>query len=133
MLFFYSLALFAVVVLGSPWWLLRLATSGKYREGLTERLGLVPRRVVDVLPTHGEVVWLHAVSVGEVLAVSPLIQRLRSEGLTGLISTTTRTGQRLARERFGSGNVFYFPLDFAWIVRRYLRELRPRMLILAET
>jgi 3-deoxy-D-manno-octulosonic-acid transferase len=133
MLFFYSLALFAVVVLGSPWWLLRMATSGKYREGLTERLGLVPHRVVDVLPAHGEVVWLHAVSVGEVLAVSPLIQRLRSEGLTVLISTTTRTGQRLARERFGAGNVFYFPLDFAWIVRRYLRELRPRILILAET
>ena len=96
-------------------------------------LGLLPRRVVDGLPAHGEVVWLHAVSVGEVLAVSPLIQRLRSEGLTVLISTTTRTGQRLARERCGAGNVFYFPLDFAWIVRRYLGELRPRMLILAET
>ena len=133
MLFFYSLALFAVLVLGSPFWLVRMATSGKYREGLFERLGAVPRRVTAALTGDKPVVWAHAVSVGEVLAVSRLIERLRASGCVVLVSTTTRTGQRLARERFGSQNVFYFPLDFAWIVRRYLRVLRPRLLVLAET
>jgi 3-deoxy-D-manno-octulosonic-acid transferase len=139
MLFFYSLALFAVLVLGSPFWLVRMATSGKYREGLAERLGAVPGRVILALRADEQaqksVIWIHAVSVGEVLAVSHLIQRLRAEAhqCTVLISTTTRTGQRLARERFGAEHVFYFPLDFAWIVRRYLHALRPRLLVLVET
>src|SRR6185437_897613 len=50
-----------------------------------------------------------------------------------LISTTTRTGQALARERFGPDRVFYCPLDLPWAVRAYLDALRPRMLVLAET
>ena len=50
-----------------------------------------------------------------------------------MVSTTTRTGQRLARERFGAERVFYFPLDFAFAVRAYLRALRPRMVVLVET
>ena len=50
-----------------------------------------------------------------------------------LISTTTRTGQELARERFGAERVFYCPLDLPWAVRAYLNALQPRMLILAET
>ena len=134
MLVFYSLALLLVLVVGSPYWLFRMATSGKYREGLAERLGRVPRRVVESL--RGEpVIWVHAVSVGEVLAASRLIEELqvRTSGFRIVISTTTRTGQTLARERFGADRVFYFPLDFAWSVRAYLKVLRPKMLVLLET
>ena len=75
MLIAYSFALVLVLVLGAPWWLLRMATSGKYREGLTERLGVVPRRVRDGIAGKS-VVWVHAVSVGEVLAASRLIDEL---------------------------------------------------------
>jgi 3-deoxy-D-manno-octulosonic-acid transferase len=50
-----------------------------------------------------------------------------------VVSTTTATGQKLARERFGEENVFYFPLDFAFSVRRYLRALRPELVVVAET
>jgi len=50
-----------------------------------------------------------------------------------VVSTTTRTGQALARERFGAGRVFYMPLDFAWAVRAYLRVLKPRALVLMES
>jgi 3-deoxy-D-manno-octulosonic-acid transferase len=53
--------------------------------------------------------------------------------LNVLLSTTTQTGQRLARERWGAERVFYFPLDFRWIVRKYLRALRPALIVLAET
>lgn len=138
MLVLYSLALFLVLIVGSPWWLFRMATSGKYREGLLERLGFIPRRV---RAAHDEkpVVWIHAVSVGEVLAASRLIEELTCRGREYwkpwrvVISTTTRTGQKLARERFGPERVFYFPLDFAFAVRSWLRVLRPRMLILLET
>ena len=81
-------------------------------------------------------IWLHAVSVGEVLAVSRLVTELGpqlSRNSQLLISTTTRTGQALARERFGANRVFYCPLDLPWAVRAYLNALKPRLLILAET
>ena len=79
-------------------------------------------------------VWLHAVSVGEVLAVSRLVEELDRvfPGYQVMVSTTTRTGQKLARERFGANRVFYCPLDLPWAVRAYLDALNPRMLILAE-
>lgn len=130
----YSLALLLVLVVGAPWWLLRMATSGKYREGLGERLGRVPARVRSGL-TGAPLIWIHAVSVGEVLAASRLIEELtqRLPEWQIVISTTTRTGQKLARERFGGSRVFYFPLDFAFAVRAWLRALRPRLLVLAET
>jgi 3-deoxy-D-manno-octulosonic-acid transferase len=138
MLILYSLGLFLVLVVASPWWLWRMATSGKYREGLTERLGFIPARIRASLT--GEVLWIHAVSVGEVLAASRLIDELtqRLPGYRIFVSTTTRTGQKLARERFGldssgQSRVFYFPLDFAFAVRSWLRVLRPRMLVLLET
>jgi 3-deoxy-D-manno-octulosonic-acid transferase len=141
MLILYSLALCLVLVLGSPWWLFRMATSGKYREGLTERLGFIPQRLRASCGS-GPILWIHAVSVGEILAASRLIteltQRLAPSGIRVVVSTTTRTGQNLARDRFGhdqfgSARVFYFPLDFAWAVRRWLRFLHPRLLILLET
>ena len=131
---FYSLALLLVLLVGSPWWLLRMATSGKYREGLPERLGFVPERLTKARDQR-RTIWIHAVSVGEVIAASGLIRRLRERAseYRVVISTTTRTGQKIARARFGAESVFYFPLDFAWSVRRYLHALRPVMLVLMET
>ncbi|MGA7886477.1 MAG: 3-deoxy-D-manno-octulosonic acid transferase [Acidobacteriaceae bacterium] len=130
----YSLALLLVLVVGAPWWLLRMVTSGKYREGLGERLGRVPARVRGWL-TSAPLIWIHAVSVGEVLAASRLIEdlTLRLPDWQIVVSTTTRTGQMLARERFGAQRVFYFPLDFAFAVRSWLRALNPHLLVLAET
>jgi 3-deoxy-D-manno-octulosonic-acid transferase len=131
-LFFYNVALLAALVAGAPWWLWKMATTRKYREGLSERLGKVRLRKVQ---GGRPLIWLHAVSVGEVLAVSRLVGELDRAfpGLDLVISTTTRTGQALARERFGADRVFYCPLDLPWAVRAYLNALRPRLLILAET
>ncbi|MDR3773825.1 MAG: 3-deoxy-D-manno-octulosonic acid transferase [Terracidiphilus sp.] len=131
-LFFYNLALLAALILGAPWWLLRMATAQKYREGLLERLG-------RVRPLIGQgsrpLIWVHAVSVGEVLAVSRLVKTLDAAlpDYFVAVSTTTRTGQALARERFGATRVFYCPLDLPWAVRSYLNVLQPRLLVLAET
>jgi 3-deoxy-D-manno-octulosonic-acid transferase len=73
--------------------------------------------------------------VGEVLAASSLIAQLsaRADGYRVVVSTTTRTGQKIARDRFGAENVFYFPLDFAFAVRSWLRALRPSLVVLLET
>ena len=130
-LFFYNLALLAALIVGAPWWLFRMATTRKYREGLLERLGWVRSGVRREQP----VIWVHAVSVGEVLAVSRLVKELdiALPEFSVVISTTTRTGQALARERFGANRVFYCSLDLPWAVRAYLKALQPRLLVLAET
>ena len=136
-LLFYNLLLLAALVLGAPWWLWKMTTTHKYRAGLIERLGRVPAWLRRTKGSGQErpVIWLHAVSVGEVLAVSHLVGELDrafpSHKL--VISTTTRTGQELARQRFGPERVFYCPLDLPWAVRAYLNALQPRLLILAET
>ena len=140
-IFFYNVALVAALVAGAPWWLWRIATTAKYREGMGERLGLIRTGLVGrglsaaAKQDRRPVIWLHAVSVGEVLAVSRLVGDLDRvlPGHRVLISTTTRTGQALARERFGAGRVFYCPLDLPWAVRVYLKALRPELLVLAET
>lgn len=133
LLILYTCALFLVLIVGLPWWLFRMATSGKYREGLSERLGFVPARLRQGDPRR--TIWVHAVSVGEVLAASRLVNELGAcaPQYRVLLSTTTRTGQRLARDRTGINHTFYFPLDFPWIVRRYLRLLDPALVVLVET
>jgi 3-deoxy-D-manno-octulosonic-acid transferase len=130
-LFLYNLALLAALALSAPWWLFRMATTHKYREGLLERLGLIRPKLSRERP----VIWVHAVSVGEVLAVSRLVKTLDAAlpEYMIVVSTTTRTGQALARERFGANRVFYCPLDLPWAVRAVLIALQPRLLVLAET
>ena len=101
------------LVLTLPYWLLQMMRHGKYRAGLRQRFGAVPPALAsrDARPT----IWVHAVSVGEVVASSAVIEALRQKFPSHrvLISTTTSTGQKLAAQRFGAENVFYFPLDFA--------------------
>jgi len=133
LLIVYSFALLLVLLAGWPYWLLQMATKGKYREGLSERLGWVPRRLRQ--GDTRRTIWVHAVSVGEVLVAGRLVKELSASApqYRVLLSTTTRTGQRLARERTSPSHTFYFPLDFSWIVRRYLRALDPVLLVLVET
>lgn len=129
----YSAALVLALVLATPWWLLKMLRHGKYRAGLSERFGQVPERL-HAADAQG-CIWVHAVSVGEVLAVAGLIGHLqqRFPRRRVFVSTTTATGQALARKRFGEENVFYFPLDFAFAIRAYLRALRPALVVIAET
>jgi 3-deoxy-D-manno-octulosonic-acid transferase len=131
--FLYSVALAVAMLVSLPYWLLQMARHNKYSKGLAERLGRLPARLQ--LPKEEPVIWVHAVSVGEVLAVAGLVEELqrRFPQHRIFISTTTDTGQALARKRFGEARVFYFPMDFAFAIRPYLRALRPRMLVIAET
>jgi 3-deoxy-D-manno-octulosonic-acid transferase len=128
----YSALLAAGLLASLPYWMFGKRRHGKYREGLGERLGKVPSR----LQTQSTpAIWVHAVSVGEVLAVSELVSQLRQrfQNYRVVVSTTTSTGRKLAAKHFGEDNVFYFPLDFAFAIRPYLSVLRPRLIVLAET
>jgi 3-deoxy-D-manno-octulosonic-acid transferase len=133
MYFLYS-ALLAIAMLATvPYWLFQMIRRNKYRAGFRERWGGVPQRLENSIGKR--TIWVHAVSVGEVLAVSRLIfeMRARFPEYRVFISTTTDTGQKLARERFGTENVFYFPIDFAFAIRPYLQALRPVLVVIAET
>src|SRR5215472_4607650 len=129
----YSLLLACALLVSLPWWALQVVRLGKYRAGLSERLGFVPPRLRPQAKPGS--VWIHAVSVGEVLAISHLVAELRKSmpQRPVFVSTTTATGQAIARERFGEAQVFFMPLDFGLAVRAYLELLQPRLLILAET
>jgi 3-deoxy-D-manno-octulosonic-acid transferase len=133
----YSLGLAAGLLLSLPYWLYQILRQGKYRSGLVERLGRVPERLLATSAGSrpDRVIWVQAVSLGEVLAVSRLVEQMRRTFPQNrvLVSTTTDTGQELARKRFGEASVFYFPMDFAFAIRPYLRVLQPELVVLAET
>ena len=133
MYFAYNVLLALALILSVPWWVLEMLRHGKYRAGLGERVGCVPARLRGA---KGQAtIWIHAVSVGEVLAMSRVIEELKTRlpGWRVVVSTTTDSGQRLARERFGEKNVFYLPLDFTFAVKAYLGALQPHLLVLAES
>jgi 3-deoxy-D-manno-octulosonic-acid transferase len=134
----YSVGLAAGMLLSLPYWLYHILRHGKYRAGFSERLGKVPARLLaaDNIPSSARrIIWVHAVSVGEVLAVSGLVEEMRRSFPEHrvLVTTTTDTGQEMARRHFGEQNVFYFPMDFGFAIRPYLRALRPELVVLAET
>jgi 3-deoxy-D-manno-octulosonic-acid transferase len=131
----YSLLLGAAMLVSLPYWLFQMLRHGKYRAGFGERLGRIPSRLRTPAGLAKPTIWVHAVSVGEVLAVTGLIAQLRRQFPEHrvVVTTTTDTGQALARTRFGEEEVFYFPMDFAFAIRPYLRLLRPRLVVIAET
>jgi 3-deoxy-D-manno-octulosonic-acid transferase len=128
----YSALLAFFLILTLPYWLIQMLRHGKYRAGLRRRLGAVPPAFLEAGKRN---IWVHAVSVGEVVASSAVILALREKcpAHRVWISTTTSTGQKLAAQRFGAENVFYFPLDFAFAIRPYLKALRPELVVVAET
>jgi 3-deoxy-D-manno-octulosonic-acid transferase len=129
----YSLLLFLALIISTPWWIVQMLRHGKYRTGWSERLGTVPDRLFNKVSEN--TIWIHAVSVGEVLASSRVVDELKARlpDWRVVVSTTTDTGQKLARERFGENNVFYLPLDLPWAIRAYLQAMRPKLLVLAES
>src|SRR3974390_2244884 len=100
----YSALLSLVLLVTFPYWLVEMFRHGKYRQGLAQRMGRGPATLGG---NTGRVIWVHAVSVGEVLAVSGLVSELRRRypEWRVVISTTTDTGQKLAKSRFGEENV----------------------------
>jgi 3-deoxy-D-manno-octulosonic-acid transferase len=138
MYFFYRILTAAAMVFLAPYYALRGWLRGESARSFRERLGqLSPAFLAS--PTRSAdpgAIWIHAVSVGEVLAAKPLVDglKLRFAGRPIFVSTTTETGQRLARERLKNvDGVFYFPIDWVVPVRRSLRAIRPAVVIVLET
>lgn len=123
------LYLFALVA-AAPWLAYRAAVLGKNRRGWGEKLwGAVPAR-----DSARPCVWFHAVSVGEVLQLQPLLEALAQQRpeLEFVISTTTQTGHDVAIQKYPTAQVIYYPLDFSWAVRRALGRIQPEAVVLVE-
>lgn len=128
----YSFLYTAAFILLSPRFIFDAFVGGKYVSGFWQRMGFVPR-----LDHSRKTVWLHCVSVGEVNAARPLalLIKERRPDLRLVVSTTTKTGQKHAKDVFAeiADLVFYFPFDWQSTVRRALDRISPKAVLLTET
>lgn len=125
----YHLVFVVAFLVYSPVLAWRMILNPGYREGILQRMGRVPRTRSD-----RPVVWIHGVSVGEVKAAGRLIEGLRRDypGYELVVSTTTPTGQRLARAVHADLRVIYYPLDFGSFPAKALERVRPAFVLLME-
>ena len=132
----YSLLMGLVAILLTPYWLVQGIRHKKYLSNLKERLGLSFPALEKLAADRKPAIWLHAVSVGEVLAGVSLALRLKEQFPSRplIVSTTTITGQALAKERMPFADaVIYFPLDWASCVRRAIAAVKPAIVVILET
>jgi 3-deoxy-D-manno-octulosonic-acid transferase len=134
--FVYSFLMGVAALLLLPYWLVKGLRERKYVSNLRERLGL-SLAALDKLPADRPgAIWIHAVSVGELLSTISMAKRLKEAypNRPLVVSTTTITAQSLARERLQCADaLFYFPLDWSFCVRRVLQVVRPSLVVVLET
>ena len=129
----YTFAIVILALLLAPWFAYQAIRYRKYIGNLAQRMGYLP---VSFNLDGDESIWIHAVSVGEALTARALIAELRERypGLKIFLSTTTLTGQQVARTRLQHLDaVFFFPFDLPPFVNRTLRLVKPRLFIMMET
>ncbi len=129
--FLYNVTMLLGFAVYWPWATLR----GKQPAGFVTRMGHLPPDVAMRLAGH-PVVWVHAVSVGEALAMRPFLQQLRAHYPTWrvLLTTVTRTGQHIAASFISSDDgLAYFPLDLPWALHRFIRRVQPKLFLAVET
>lgn len=122
-----------LLLLASPVIVALLAAKPRCRRGLATRLGLSPLRI---RPDQRPLIWMHAVSLGEVVAITPLVRELhrRHPDHRFAVSTATETGRDAVEQRLaGIAEHVYAPVDFPWAVARTIDRLRPVLYVFIET
>jgi len=125
----YDLVYLFIVVVGSPVIVVMLLLSRRWRAGVLQRLGFCPRR-----ESSRPAIWIHGVSVGEVLAAKELVNLIREQrpDLDVVLSTTTRSAQEAAQRAYAGHLVFYYPLDFSFATHRAVSRIKPSLVLLME-
>jgi 3-deoxy-D-manno-octulosonic-acid transferase len=131
-------ALYAVLLVAlAPWALVRICVDAKSRSRWRAYLRDLPTRLGRRAARPGDApcVWVHGVSVGEIKAASRLVETIEAEvpGVEVVVSATTDTGWRVARERFPGRRVEFYPPDLSWIVDSAIDRLRPDLVVLIES
>ena len=122
-----------LLILASPVILGILLAKKRCRRGLTQRFGKIPHRDDGI---SSPVLWVHAVSLGEVVTIVPFVKALKDRypNLTLLVSTITETGRDAVEQRLADIALHcYLPLDFPWTVEAYVRTFRPVGFVFVET
>lgn len=135
MYFIYNLLLFSISLLLVPLLLCAVLSAQKYRTGFLQKLGFLPASTLLKL-AGGRPVWIHAVSVGEVVATIPLLEEMKKRYPRRkiVLSTVTVTGNYTATLRAKEADaVIYFPFDYPFIVKRVIRKINPGLFITLET
>ncbi len=139
-LWLYNLGMVAVLCLGWPVIVVWLLLVPKHRAGWRQKLGLYSTTIQQWLnntPTGNDKrVWVHAVSVGEFNAIRAVVIALVKQGHQVVITTTTKTGQGLAKQVFEKASqvqVLYCPWDIRWAVQRAVSNISPDVVLIAET
>jgi 3-deoxy-D-manno-octulosonic-acid transferase len=133
MIWFYRLLFPPAMLLASPYYLLRMRRRGGYQDNFGQRFGATP--VLPAKRAGVRRVWLQAVSVGEMLAIAPLLEALSADPAVEVyLTTTTSTGYALARERYAALTlaIGYFPLDWWLFSRRAWQRIAPDLVLLTE-
>ena len=136
MYFLYSVLMGLAAIITVPYWLIQGLRHGKYLSNLGERLGFSVPGAAKLPADRPGAIWIHAVSVGEALAGVALAKKLKDAYPRRplVISTTTITGQQVARERMPfADSVFYFPFDWAFCVRKVMDGVKPAVVVVLET
>lgn len=120
---------FVILLVISPFILYRMYTKKKYWGTLKERLGWISH-----LPEKKNTIWIHGVSVGEIKSAWELIQNLKKvlPEREIIVSATSTAGKRVARDIYPDCLVIPYPLDFSWVISRYIRRFNPSLVILVE-
>jgi 3-deoxy-D-manno-octulosonic-acid transferase len=133
MIYVYRLLFLPALLLASPYYLWRMRRRGGYAQGFWHRFGEVPP--LPAKAPGAKRVWLQAVSVGEILAIAPLLEAFKREGHTEVyLTTTTSTGYQLAKEKYAAlaVGIGYFPLDWWAFSAGAWRKVAPDLAILME-
>ncbi len=134
---FLNLMYLIALLVASPWIVWRRVVQGRYRRGWNAKwFGRLPRSLSSAKPGQGEqpTVWFHAVSVGELQVIRPIVEAAQRErpDLRIVITTSTDSGYDLACKLYADHTVSFAPLDFTWAVREAVARVQPSLLVLAE-
>jgi len=133
--FLYNIALFVAACLALPYYVLKMALTGKYRRSLGAKFGMMKKELFLAMQGSPRI-WIHAVSVGEVTAAAPIVAALRVElpGACIVLSTSTETGQDMARSLAKDATaIIYYPLDIPFVVRKVIKRVNPDVFVMTET
>lgn len=135
MRFLYNIFLFIIAIPGLLYFLLKMLITGKYRHSFLQKFGVHQKKILASIGS-GKRVWIHAVSVGEVTAASPIVSAIKKDrpDLKIVFSTSTETGQSMAKKLVPVADAFiYFPLDVPFAVNKMLNIVRPDIFVFVET
>ena len=133
--FLYNVLALFLVILATPVFLYRLIRENGFGERLKQSFGFLPSEIMQKI-AHKQAIWLHAASVGEIVATSPMVKEIKKElpHSTVIVSVVTASGYEMAHRIIPQADgVIFFPIDLPWLSSRVVKSINPSVFLLVET